>query len=99
MSKLRRPVNCPPTFGVLRRLFYSRKAGKRAHGYRTSGVWPEHCRRLFVEHHGTFGTIWASLGMTAYYMAITWINVLLGLFLSPLFMIPITWIQDRFAKR
>lgn len=52
-----------------------------------------------MEHHGTFGTIWAALGMTAYYMALTWINVLLGLFLSPLFMIPITWVQDRFAKR
>lgn len=52
-----------------------------------------------VEHHGTFGTIWASLGMTAYYMALTWINVLLGTFLGPLFMIPITWVQDWFAKR
>lgn len=37
--------------------------------------------------------------MTAYFMALTWINVLLGLFLGPLFMIPVTWIQDRFAKR
>ncbi|MCC6241561.1 MAG: hypothetical protein IT353_01915 [Gemmatimonadaceae bacterium] len=52
-----------------------------------------------MEHHGTFGTIWASLGMTAYYMAITWINVLLGLFLSPLFMIPLTWVQDAMKKR
>ncbi len=54
---------------------------------------------IVVEHHGTFGTIWASLGMTAYYMAITWINVLLGLFLGPLFMIPITWVQDALAKK
>jgi hypothetical protein len=52
-----------------------------------------------VEHHGTFGTIWASLGMTAYYMAITWINILLGLFLGPLFMIPITWVQDAMGKK
>ncbi len=48
-----------------------------------------------MEFHGTLGTIWASLGMTAYYMALIWINVLLGLFLSPLFMIPLTWLQDR----
>ena len=52
-------------------------------------------RRQTVEEHGTLGTIWASLGMTAYYMALIWINVLLGLFLSPLFMIPMTWLQDR----
>lgn len=52
-----------------------------------------------MEEHGTMGTVWASLGMTAYYMALIWINVLLGLFLSPLFMIPITWIQDRFRRR
>ena len=51
-----------------------------------------------MESHGTVGTIWASLGMTAYYIALIWINVLLGLFLSPLFMIPMTWVQDRFAK-
>jgi hypothetical protein len=54
---------------------------------------------LVVEHHGTFGTIWASLGMTAYYMAITWINILLGLFLGPLFMIPLTWAQDAIAGK
>jgi hypothetical protein len=52
-----------------------------------------------VESHGTAGTIWASLGMTAYYCALIWINILLGLFLSPLFMIPMTWVQDKFAKR
>ncbi|MBL0171875.1 MAG: hypothetical protein IPP90_14365 [Gemmatimonadaceae bacterium] len=52
-----------------------------------------------MEHHGVFGTIWAALGMTAYYMAITWINILLGLLLTPLFMIPLTWVQDAFAKK
>ena len=52
-----------------------------------------------MEEHGTLGTFWASLGMTAYYMALIWINILLGLFLSPLFMIPATWVQDRFRNR
>jgi hypothetical protein len=33
--------------------------------------------------------------MTAYYMALTWINVLLGLFLSPLFVIPLTWLKSK----
>ncbi|GAB1341605.1 hypothetical protein [Gemmatimonas sp.] len=48
-----------------------------------------------MESHGTLGTIWASFGMTAYYMALTWINILLGLFLSPLFMIPLTWLKQK----
>ena len=42
-----------------------------------------------------FGTIWASLGMSAYFMALTWINILLGLFLSPLFMIPLSWLRSK----
>lgn len=54
---------------------------------------------IVVEHHGTFGVIFASLGMTAYYMALTWINILLGLLLGPLFMIPLTLVQDAFAKK
>ena len=60
---------------------------------------PHLVREIVVEHHGVFGTIWASLGMTAYYMALTWINILLGLLLGPLFMIPLTWVQDAFAKK
>ena len=52
-------------------------------------------RRQTVESHGTLGTIWASLGMTAYYMALIWINILLGLFLSPLFVIPLTWLKQK----
>jgi len=37
--------------------------------------------------------------MTAYWMALIWINILLGLFLTPLFMIPMTWLQDAARKR
>jgi len=52
-----------------------------------------------VESHNVFGTLWAAFGMTAYYMALVWINTLLGMFLSPLFLIPMTWLQDRVAAR
>lgn len=45
------------------------------------------------------GTLWAAFGMTAYYLALVWINTLLGLFLSPLFLIPMTWLQDRVVAR
>ncbi len=48
-----------------------------------------------METNNLFGTLWAALGMTAYYLALVWINTLLGLFLTPLFLIPMTWLQDR----
>ena len=50
-----------------------------------------------MEHNNYLGTAWAALGMTAYYLALVWINTLLGLFLTPLFLIPMTWLQDRVA--
>jgi hypothetical protein len=52
-----------------------------------------------VESHNVLGTLWAAFGMTAYYMALVWINTLLGMFLTPLFLIPLTWLQDRVAAR
>ncbi len=48
-----------------------------------------------MEEAGTFGTLWASLGMSAYFMALTWINLLLGIILTPLFLIPMTWLKSR----
>ena len=33
--------------------------------------------------------------MSAYYMALIWINLLLACFLTPLFIIPSTWLLDR----
>jgi hypothetical protein len=48
-----------------------------------------------VENAGAFGTLWASLGLSAYFMALTWINILLGLFLTPLFLIPLSWLKSR----
>jgi hypothetical protein len=55
---------------------------------------------IVLESSNVLGTLWAAFGMTAYYMALVWINTLLGLFLTPLFLIPLTWLQDRvLAKR
>jgi hypothetical protein len=36
--------------------------------------------------------------MGAYYIGLTWINILLGILLTPLFLIPLTWVQDALAK-
>ena len=43
--------------------------------------------------------IWVAAGLIAFYIALIWINSLLGLFLTPLFIIPLTWLQDRVKER
>jgi predicted Na+-dependent transporter len=40
-----------------------------------------------VETHGPLGTIWVSLGLGAFYIALIWINSLLGLVITPLFVL------------
>ena len=53
-----------------------------------------------LETHGPLGTLWVGLGLCAFYIALVWINTLLGFFLTPLFIVPATWLQDRvLAKR
>ena len=52
-----------------------------------------------MESHSVLGTLWAGLGMGAYYMALFWINILLAAFLTPLFLIPGTWLLDIIIRR
>ncbi len=52
-----------------------------------------------METHGPLAVIWVAAGLIAFYIALIWINSLLGLFLTPLFIIPITWLQDKLKKR
>ena len=52
-----------------------------------------------VESHSVFGTLWAGLGMGAYYMALIWINMLLVVFLTPLILLPGTWLLDVVYRR
>ena len=54
-----------------------------------------------MEHSfgGPLGTLIAGLGMGAFYTALIWINMVLGIFLTPLFLIPLTWIQDALAAK
>ncbi|HEX5581726.1 MAG TPA: hypothetical protein VFX39_09130 [Gemmatimonadaceae bacterium] len=37
--------------------------------------------------------------MGSYYMALLWINVLLVSFLTPLFLIPGTWVLDALSRK
>lgn len=52
-----------------------------------------------METNGPFGTLWAGLGLSAFYIALIWINTLLGIFLTPLFIIPGTWLMDKMGMR
>jgi hypothetical protein len=52
-----------------------------------------------METHGPLGTLWVSLGLIGFYLALIWLNSLLGMFLTPLFLIPQTWLMDYLKKR
>ena len=52
-----------------------------------------------METQGPLAVIWVSVGLIGFYLALIWINSLLGLFLTPLFLIPLTWFQDRMKAR
>jgi len=52
-----------------------------------------------METHGPLGTLWVSLGLIGFYLALIWLNTLLGIFLTPLFLIPATWLQDKLKSR
>lgn len=52
-----------------------------------------------METHGPLGTLWVSFGLIAFYIALIWLNSLLGLFLTPLFIVPLTWLQDKVMGR
>ena len=52
-----------------------------------------------MESHGPLGTLWVGLALGAFYIALIWLNTLLGFFLTPLFVIPQTWLLDLRARR
>lgn len=53
-----------------------------------------------METHGPLGTLWVSLGLIAFYLALIWLNTLLGLFLTPLITgVPVTWLLDWLKRR
>jgi hypothetical protein len=47
-----------------------------------------------LETHGPLGTLWVGLGLCGFYIALVWINTLLGFVLTPLFLIPLTWVKQ-----
>ena len=52
-----------------------------------------------MENNGPLGILWTGLGLGAFYLALLWVNILLGHFLTPLFLIPLTWLMDAVKGR
>ena len=52
-----------------------------------------------MESHGPLGTLWVGIGLGLFYIALIWLNTLLGFVLTPLFIVPATWLMDHFGRR
>lgn len=52
-----------------------------------------------METHGPLGVLWVGVGLICFYIALIWLNSLLGVFLTPLFLIPATWLQDKMGRK
>ena len=52
-----------------------------------------------MESNGPLGILWVGVALGAFYIALIWLNTLLGFFLTPLFLIPQTWLMDFVAQR
>lgn len=48
---------------------------------------------------GPLGILIAGIGLGAFYTALLWVNTLLGLFLTPLFIMPLAWVQDALKAK
>lgn len=48
-----------------------------------------------METHGPFGTLWVGLGLCAFFLALVWLNTLLGFVLTPLFTLPLTRLLEK----
>ena len=47
---------------------------------------------------GPLGILWTGLGLGGFYIALIWVNSLLGMVLTPLFLLPVTFLMDRKKK-
>jgi hypothetical protein len=54
---------------------------------------------MLVQSNGPLGVLWVGIALGSFYIALIWLNTLLGFFLTPLFLIPQTWLMDLVARR
>ena len=52
-----------------------------------------------METHGPLGVIWVSIGLGCFYIALIWINSLLGLMITPLFTLLGTRLYDMAFRK
>ena len=52
-----------------------------------------------MQSQGPLGILWVGIGLCCFYIALVWLNTLLGFFLTPLFIIPQTWLMDYLKQR
>jgi hypothetical protein len=53
-----------------------------------------------LETQGPLGTLWAGIGLMAFYIALAWANLfVLPIIVTPLFIIPLTWLMDKVGLR
>ena len=52
-----------------------------------------------MESHGPLGTLWVGLALGSFYLALVWLNTLLGFVLTPLILMPATWLMDLVGRR
>lgn len=52
-----------------------------------------------METHGPLGILIVGLGLGSFFLALIWLNLLLGHMLTPLILLPLTWLQDFMARR
>jgi hypothetical protein len=48
-----------------------------------------------LETHGPLGILWVGLGLMGFYIALIWINTLLGVLTVPMFILPATHLPAR----
>jgi hypothetical protein len=52
-----------------------------------------------LESHGPLGTLWVGLGLGCFYIALIWLNTLLGFMLTPLLTaLPASWLLEKRQK-
>ena len=84
-STTRRPRSSrATTLGTDSSILQSNSTGSGGAGTIDSAAYA-HSTRTSVETHGPLGVIWVSIGLCAFYVALIWINSLLGLVITPLF--------------
>jgi hypothetical protein len=86
-------------FGEPPVLEQGREAATLPLGYSPLSSFAASQREMLVQSNGPLGVLWVGIALGAFYIALIWLNTLLGFFLTPLFLIPQTWLMDLAARR